>query len=436
MIDVPIPEKIQQAFFDESGLWKPSRYKVLEGGRGGAKSETLARLGIGKAREETTRILCTRLYQNSIEDSVHRTIADAITELNLGEEFEVQKRTIRHWRTGSDFIFKGTATSINEIKSLKGVKYCWIEEAEPFPKNDFEVIDPTLRVDDSEFWISYNPDEIEGYIHKRFVTNTDPDAIVVPIGWRDNPWFPSALSALRKAAKKKADEGDEGDKAAYDWIWEGKCRRITDAIVFRNRVVIEDFDEVPGVRLYYGADWGFADDPTVLVRCYMLNGSLYVTHASYGYHVEMDDIPQKIFSEVPDHDKWPIKGDIAQPMIISYLAGRRKYNITGAEKWPGSVEDGISFLKAFTRIVVHPRCKELIQEFRLYSWKVDPRQTDDKGNPVILPVLVDKWNHGIDGLRYALDGYIRGKGELNITPSGQASAPPPVKKALNVRRSR
>ncbi len=85
-------------------------------------------------------------------------------------------------------------------------------------------------------------------------------------------------------------------------------------------------------------------------------------------------------------------------------------NIGPAEKWKGSVEDGIACLKAFRRIVVHPRCQNMAREFRLYSYKVD-RVTGD-----VLPVVVDRHNHGIDALRYALDGYIRGAGPIRINP--------------------
>lgn len=416
---VEIPAKVLGVFFDEQGIWRPSRFKVLYGGRGGGKSEGVARILIGLARASKTRILCARMYQNSIGDSVHRTIAEAITDMGLEHEFDIQKSTIIHRRTRSDFIFKGIQRDISGIKSLKGVKYCWVEEAETVPLYEWQVLEPTLRVDGSEIIITYNPDLEGAATHQMFTVNPIEDTIGVEINWRDNPFFPPALDQSRRRAKRAADAGDDIAQAAYDWIWEGKCRRITDAVVFRNRVVVEPFDEPANVRPFYGADWGFADDPTVMIRSYEHGGSLYITHECFGWHVEMDDIPDKIFDEIPGSKQWPIKGDAAQPMIISYLK-RQKYNISAAEKWSGSVEDGIAYIQAFKRIVVHPRCTNIAQEFRLYSWKTDPRQLDENGNPVVLPVLVDKFNHGIDALRYSLDGYIRNKGAMRITPSGKA----------------
>lgn len=432
-LQMDIPEKVFDAFYDEECNWRADqgiRYVTLEGGRGGGKSEGVARVGIARARTERCRILCTRMFQTSIAESVHRTIVDAINENGLSREFYVGKTSIKHVKTGSDFLFAGLQRDILAIKSLKGVKYCWVEEAENVPQTVWEVLDPTLRVNGSQLWITYNADLEGSATHQHFNLHMPPEGVVRHITYRDNPWFPDSLNQLRLMAKRAADTGDAVAQAAYDWIWEGMCRRITDAIVFRNRVVIEAFEEPEGMRPFYGADWGFADDPTCLIRSYIHQGSLFITDEAYGYHVELDDIPQMIFSRVPGSEKWPIKGDGAQPMIISYLKNRRHYNISAAEKWPGSVEDGIAHLQAFTRIVVHPRCREIAREFRLYSWKTDPKQLDDKGNPLVLPILVDKFNHGIDALRYSHDGYIRGKGPMVIKASGRAppAAPrPPMK---------
>ncbi len=417
-----IPGKVLEIFFDkETGLYRRSRYKVLHGGRGGGKSEGVARVAAQIARVEKTRFLCTRMYQNSIEDSIHRTIADAIRSMDLEHEFEILKTSITHKRTGTDFIFKGIQRDISGIKSLKGVKYCIVEEGESVPRNSWQILDPTFRENDSEIWIIYNPDLEDGATHQMFTVKPRPNSIVAEINWSDNPFFPPALNELRLAAKAEADAGDPADQATYDWIWEGKCRRLTDAVIFRSRVVVEDFDEPPKMRPFYGADWGFADDPTVLMRSYIHEDQLFITHESFEWHCEIDDIPAKVFAPIPGSDTWPIKGDAAQPMIISYLK-RQGYKISAAEKWPGSVEDGIAHLKGFKRIVVHPRCKNIAQEFRLYSWKTDPRQLDEGGNPMVLPIIVDRFNHGIDAVRYSLDGYIQGKGPMKINPSAQAKA--------------
>ncbi|CAN0605344.1 unnamed protein product, partial [Ectocarpus sp. 12 AP-2014] len=75
------------------------------------------------------------------------------------------------------------------------------------------------------------------------------------------------------------------------------------------------------------------------------------------------------------------------------------------KKWPGSIEDGIKFIRAYKKVVIHPECKSTIEEFRNYSYKKD-RLTGD-----VLPDIIDDWNHNIDALRYALSKLIRGKKE-------------------------
>ena len=110
-------------------------------------------------------------------------------------------------------------------------------------------------------------------------------------------------------------------------------------------------------------------------------------------------MPQ-LYDSIPESRKWAIKADSARPETISYLRNRCGFNIAPAKKWQGSIEDGIAYLKSFEKIVIHPRCKHTAEEFRLYSYKIDKTTNE------VLPIILDKNNHVIDGIRYALDGYI------------------------------
>lgn len=424
--EIEIPDAIVEVFFDaETGLWRPSRYKFLYGGRGSAKSESVARLAIAEARVERPkefgdRILCARMYQNSIADSVHKTLSDAAWAMGVAHEFDILDKTIRHRRSGVEFLFRGLKRSIGEIKSMKGLRRVWVEEAQGVDKDTWDTLDPTIRANDSELWGTLNPDAEADATYQRFIVNTPADAIVKLVNWRDNPWFPAVLEKLRAACQS-------GNPDAYDWIWEGKPRKITDAVIFRNRVSFDGFDELDeaeiirlGGRLFYGMDFGFANDPSVLVRCYLLDEVLWVTHAVFGYHVELDDLP-RLMEEVPGARQWPIKADNSRPETISHLAGKG-FNISAADKWPGSVEDGITHLKGLKGIRVQAGLRGLSEEFRLYSYKTDPRQLNENGQPMVLPIILDRWNHGIDAIRYALDGYIQGKGRGRITADMKAWA--------------
>jgi phage terminase large subunit len=416
-IRVEIPAKIMRVFANPDGSWRRSFKKSLRGGRGSAKSESVARILIAKARSRRGRALCTRQYQNSIEDSVHRTLVEAANSMGVLNEFEVQKRSIVHVRTGYDFVFKGIQRSIGEIKSMKGITDCWVEEAEGVPLESWQILEPTLREEDAELIATWNPDQEMSATYQRFVAHPDRDTISIEVNWRDNPFFPAILNRQRLVCL-------ETDQDAYDWIWEGKCRKITEAIIFRNRMVIEGFDEPAGIRPLYGLDFGFANDPTAGVRFYVHDDCLFITHEAGGIGIEIDQTKDLLTGKLlmdglgnmqglPGVEDWPIKADGSRPETISYLH-RQGLNISAAEKWPGSVEDGVAHMKGFRRIVVHPRCRQVAQEFRLYSYKVDKKQLDANGNPSILPEIVDKWNHYIDAIRYGLDGYIQSRGEGGV----------------------
>jgi phage terminase large subunit len=379
-------------------LLKQARYKVFYGGRGGAKSWIIARVLIRLAAQNRLRILCARQFQTSIADSVHRLLCDQIEAMGLSDQFKITDKSIESL-TGSEFIFKGLEKSIREIKSLEGIDICWVEEAQSVSHNNWEILIPTIRKEGSEIWVSFNPDDENDATYQRFVVNAQPDWVVVKVGWEDNPWFPSTLDAERRYMLAT-------DPEVYEHVWGGSCRKISEAIIFGKRVSFETFETPAGVRFHHGADWGFAADPTALVRSFIQDECLFVDQEAFGYGVEIDETPA-LFRSVDTSELWPIKADGARPETISYMR-RHGFNIDAAEKWPGSVEDGVAHLKAFKRIIVHERCKHIGQEFRLYSYKVD-KQTGD-----ILPIIVDKHNHGLDALRYSLDGYIQRRGSMGV----------------------
>ena len=168
--------------------------------------------------------------------------------------------------------------------------------------------------------------------------------------------------------------------------------------MFRNWKV-EEFDTPADAVFRFGADWGFAVDPTVLVRGYLKGRTLYIDHEAYAVGCEVDKTPA-LFDKVPKSREYRITADSARPEVVSYMRRHGFPKIVPAIKGQGSIEDGIAFLQSFD-IVVHPRCENVIRELGAYSYKID-KMTDE-----ILPVLDDKDNHTIDALRYALEGLRR-----------------------------
>ena len=381
-----LPDKL--VFF----LSKKARYKVAYGGRGSAKSHTCARCLIILAMKSKVRILCTRQLQTSIANSVHKLLSDSINAMGLSDYFEITREAIRCTYTGSEFFFKGIQNNINEIKSIEGIDYCWIEEASNVSTESWEILIPTIRKENSEIWITFNPDREEDATYQRFIKNPPPNSIIQLVNYYDNPWFPDVL-------QKEMEYCKEVDHGKYEHIWLGKTVIDTEAQVYNGKFELKEFETPEKVTLYYGVDWGFANDPTAVIRCFIKDQCLYIDYESGSVGVEFEELPA-LFNKVPDIQRWEIRADNARPETISYMV-RQNYKVKACPKWKGSVEDGIEYIRSFRRIYVHPRCKHTYEEFKFYSYKQDKNTRD------ILPIVLDKDNHYLDALRYALNPYIQ-----------------------------
>lgn len=390
-------------------LIKPRRGSVLYGGRGSTKSWSVAMLLVLMSAQSKLRILCCREVQIAIKDSVHTLLKDTIYRLKMEPLFDITDVSIRCNKTGSEFIFKGLKHNINDIRSTEGVDICWVEEAHAVSEDSWRNLIPTIRKPGSRFFITFNPDLEDDATYQRFVVNCPPGFEAFKINYDENPFLSKEILAEAEYDRKVNPE-------AYDNVWLGNVRRHSDAQVFAGHYEVRDF-EIPTrdkvERFFIGCDWGFAKDPTTCVMCYIDDGFLYVCREGYGVGVDMADIPKKIFACVPEAEQgWPMFADNARPETISYLNSRRwyiprngkmkevAYNLKPCTKWKGSVEDGVTYLKSFKKIIVHPSCKHTITELNNYSYETD-RNTGD-----VLPKLKSGYDHCIDALRYALDGYI------------------------------
>jgi phage terminase large subunit len=417
-IAVTVPEAYEPLFWTNKPDGTPIRYKCFYGGRNAAKSWSFARALVAEAFSHKHLILCTRQFQNSIADSVYRVVENQIRDLKLAPWFEFTRQSIYCKKTGSEFIFKGLDRNINEIRSLEGVTRCWIEEANTTRLDSWLILDPTIRRDGSQIWISYNPDRNEDALHKKFVVDKPPpEAFVRKTSWRDNPWFSGTDGERLRLYMLQYDQTN------YDWVWEGETRQNWEAQVFRDKVFLENFEDdlIPlKARIYYGVDFGYSSSPTCLLRCWIKPSSegfgedLYIDREAYSYHLELDEMAGFFDKMMPEARQWPIYADAADPQTISYLA-RQGFMISAAEKWPNSEEEGVRHIRGFRRVVIHEtKCPNVARDFRLYSYKTDPKAVDDNGRPLVLPILLDKWDHGPDACRYALSDMIMKRGGLSV----------------------
>lgn len=370
------------------------RNKVLYGGRGGQKSWAVADYLISKTSQGVYRVLCTREMQNSIKDSVYRLLCDRIFALGLDKYFIIQKEGIRSL-TGSEFLFKGLRSNIGEIKSTEGIDICWVEEAGKVSVESWDILIPTIRKEDSEIIITFNPDLETDPVYQRFVLNTPPDTAIAKVGYADNLYFPEVLRKEMEYCKKV-------DFEAYENIWAGNCKNYGNAVIFKNKFVVEEFEAQDLQEFLLGADWGYANDPTTLVRMYIIDKVLYIDYEAYSLGIEINDIPT-FFGSVPQSKMFVIRADSARPDTISYVSDNGYPKIEAAEKGKNSIVEGIQFIRGFEKVVIHPRCKHVIEEFNNYRWKTN------KITKEILSIPEDKMNHTIDAIRYALEPYMKNK---------------------------
>nr|QRW43116.1 MAG: terminase large subunit [Caudoviricetes sp.] len=373
-------------------LNKPARYKGAYGGRGSGKSHEFAERLIERCMMQKTDAVCIREVQKSLSQSVKKLLEMKIEALGVGQLFDVQQSVIKAPH-GGQIIFMGMQNhTADSIKSLEGYDVAWVEEAQSLSQFSLDLLRPTIRKPESELWFTWNPrkesDPVDVLLRG---PEPPPDRIVLEVNYRQNPWFPDVLRA-----EMEYDRDRDPDK--YNHIWLGAYQANSEARVFHNWKV-EEFDTPPDAIHRLGADWGFASDPTVLVRCHIVGRKLFVDYEAYRVGCEITDTPS-LFMSVPEAEKWPMVADSARPETISHMRKNGFPKIVAAVKGPKSVEEGVEWLKSHD-IVVHPRCKHTIDELSLYSYKVD----DKTG--LVLPVLADKDNHVIDALRYACEGVRR-----------------------------
>lgn len=369
-----------------------ARYRAAYGGRSSGKSWHFAGMLIERCVQLKTDAVCIREIQKDLTHSLKRTLEILIDRMGIGPLFKIQRNLIKTPHDGI-IIFQGMQShNAESIKSLESFDIALIEEGQNLSQNSLDLLRPTIRKDDSEIWAVWNPRYKTDPIDVFFRGSTPPQGtILVNCNWWDNNWFPDV-------ARKEMEYDRSRDPDKYAHVWCGEYVQHTDAKVFKNWK-IDEFETDDNAMFRYGADWGFAQDPTVLIRSYIKGRKLFIDYEAREIGCEILDIPD-LFRTVPQSHRWPIIADSSRPETISHLKKHGFPKIYPAVKGKDSIEEGIEWLKTYD-IIVHPRCKHTIDELTHYSYKVD------KDTLKVLPVLEDRDNHIIDALRYSHEGLRR-----------------------------
>jgi phage terminase large subunit len=242
-------------------LCSPARYKAAYGGRGGAKSHFFAEQIILRCYARKTRVACIREVQASIKDSVRQLLVDKIQKLGMGDDFEVLETEIRGKRNGSLIVFKGMQSyNAQNIKSLEDFDLAWVEEAQTLSATSLRLLRPTIRKEGSEIWFSWNPRHETDAVDKFFRGDNPPaNAIVVPVNWYDNPWFPPVLL-------EEKDQDYLNDPEIAEHVWGGGYERITEGSYFAKHIAAAEREERvgyfppdPHLPVFTGWDLGVDD---------------------------------------------------------------------------------------------------------------------------------------------------------------------------------
>jgi len=382
-------------------LLESKRYKGAKGGRGSGKSHFFAECIIeAMLINPDARIVCIREIQRSLKFSSKALIESKISSLGVSEYFEITLTEIRAKRGNGLIIFQGMQDhTADSIKSLEGFDIAWVEEAQNLSKRSLELLRPTIRKENSELWFSWNPenetDAVDSFF-KQMQDNHATDYILIHANFNDNPFLPEELN-------KEQEYDRKFNPSTYEHIWLGGYNTKSNALIFKGKFRVESFSTDGLGNPYHGLDFGFANDPTAAVRCYIHDRKLYISHEAGAVGLELDYTAEFLKERIENIHKYVIRADNARPESISYLKRHGLSMITPTIKGKGSIEDGIEYIRSFEAIIIHERCIETAREFRLYSYKTDPHSGD------ILPQILDENNHYIDALRYALEPLIKSK---------------------------
>lgn len=397
-------------------LLYPRRFKVFYGGRGSGKTANVVSYLIEKARFRNSRVGCFREIQNSIKESSYAELVDEINRKGHTQEYRCVDGEITHHTTRSKFVFRGLWRNITAIKGMAGLTDVFCEESENISQVSWDTLIPTVRAAGSEIIIVFNPNKetdptwtnfVEPYIDKMVDgIYQDDDIVVVNVNYVHNPWFTEEL-------KQHMNQMKAVDYDRYLWVYEGKFNKRSDEQVFGGKWRIDNFEVKPEWHgPYFGMDFGFSTDPTAMVEVYIeeLPGgrrNIYINREYGRVGLEITDTPAAMEQSFPMAKRARWYADCARPETISHIK-RSGFDIHPCTKWPGSVEDGVTWLRGCDSIVIHERCKEMQNEAAMYSYKVDKLT----GN--VLTDIVDAYNHYWDAVRYALNDHIvqRGSGML------------------------
>jgi phage terminase large subunit len=401
---IKIPPKLIPVFQGEA------RYRGSFGGRGSAKTRTFAKMTAVRGYQEAEAgrkgvILCGREYMNSLDESSLEEVKDAIrSEAWLNAYYDIGEKYIKTKNGRVKYAFAGLRHNLNSIKSKSKILLCWIDEAEPVSEAAWKKLIPTVREENSEIWVTWNPENEGSATDLRFKRTPPDGSKIIEMNWRDNPWFPAVLERERLNDQKTYPE-------SYAHIWEGGYKEIVEGSIYgkeirlakeENRITKVPYDSSKPVDVFFDLGWAdftsmwFVQTIGMEIRVvdYYQNHLLPIQH----YIQRVQNSEYMIKAVYLPHD--------AKAKQLG--TGRSIEEIVRGSGLPTrmvaklSIEDGINAVRTLFNSCWfdESRCADGLSALRNYRYDYD----SDTGKFSKQPVH-DEHSHGADAFRYVAVGY-------------------------------
>lgn len=387
------------------------RYRIVKGSRASKKSKTTALWYIvNLIKYSGANLLVVRKTYRTLKDSCFTELKWAINRLGVQDYFEIRESPleITYIPTKQKIYFRGLDDpfKVTSITVEHGyLCWLWIEEAYEINKeDDFNVLDESIRgsLEATPFLfkqitLTFNPWNEKHWIKKRFFDVEDSDILAITTNYMCNEW-------LDKSDLKVFETMKVNNPKRYKVAGLGEWG-IVDGLIYENyeerEFKLDDVLKISGIQSAFGLDFGYTNDPSALF-CGLVdkdNKVIYVFDEMYKKGMSNE----QIFKEICNmgYVKEKIIADSSEPKSIDRLRELGIYRIRAARKGKDSVNNGIDYIRDF-KILIHPKCVNFITEISNYTWDVDKRTNYKMNRPI------DDFNHLMDAMRYALEGFISG----------------------------
>jgi len=404
---IQLPPKLVPVFAGKA------RYRYAWGGRGGAKTRAFALMTaiygykFGNSGREG-QLLCAREFMNSLSESSFEEIKMAIRSVDwLDDYYEIGDRYIRSKDRRISYTFSGLRHNLDSIKSKARILLCWVDEAESVSEAAWRKLIPTVREEDSELFVTWNPESKESATHKRFRENPPANGKGVEINWNDNPWFPDVLNQERLDDLKNRPD-------TYQHIWEGDFLIHVEGAYYAKEMLKAANDERitrvphnPATAVITAWDLGLSDT-TAITFMQKVGQEIRIIdsyeNSGYGLDHYVGVLQQRGYNysqHILPHDV-RVRELGTGKSRLEVLRNLGLNNITVAPML--SVDDGIQAVRSMIPMCWfdETKCERLIDALRQYS-----RGWDDNGKTWKSKPLHDWSSHFADSFRYLAVGMRR-----------------------------